>query len=202
MLVLCLLLAAPVAAQQTDTDTAKAETNSEDCAPELAQDVFAGDPFAGEQAADEAAPSETLTEAEQRVHDIIAQDGVHVVHFWAPWCPNSLAELKMEENWADLVAANEEVTFTFVTIWNNDRSGQETLAAHDVPDRVVELTQPDYGPSNDKSQRRREFLDLPVTWIPSTWIFHDNGELAFALNYGEMDMATIQTLIDATQANW
>lgn len=204
LLFLCLLLAAPVAAQQdTTATTAEAETTSEDCAPDLEQDVFAGDPFGSGPPAEAAAPSEALTAAEQRVQDIIAQDGVHVVHFWAPWCPNSMAELKMEENWADLVAANEDVTFTFVTIWNDDESAAETLAAYDVPaDRVTELTQPDYGPSDDKSQRRRAFLGLPVTWIPSTWIFHQNGELAFALNYGEMSMETIQHLLDATQADW
>jgi hypothetical protein len=31
---------------------------------------------------------------------------------------------------------------------------------------------------------------------------HENGELAFALNYGEMSMETIQHLLDATQADW
>lgn len=140
------------------------------------------------------------TEAEVRVREIIAQEGVHVVHFWAPWCGNSIAELR--DGWYALVEENPDVTFTFVTVWNDGESGQPTLQRYAIPDRVVELTQPDFGPSTDETQRRRTFLDLPVTWIPATWIFNDNGELAFALNYGEMSMETIQTLIDVAEADW
>lgn len=140
------------------------------------------------------------TEAEARVQDRIRTDGLHVVHFWAPWCSNSLHEL--ENGWAQLVADNPNVSFTFVTVWNDNERGTAVLNNYDLPDRVVEVTQPDLGPSNDVSNRRRSFLSLPVTWIPSTWIFHKNGELAFALNYGEMKMHTIQSLLDATRADW
>ena len=194
--ILGLLLGTPAAHAQTASE---GQTDVEDCEPDLEQDVFSGALFADDDPMPDPA---ALTDAEQQVQALIAQDGVHVVHFWAPWCPNSMAELKMDRNWADLVQSNEDVTFTFVTVWNDDESAEATLDAYGLTDRVTELTQPDYGPSDDKSQRRREFLGLPMTWIPSTWIFHKNGELAFALNYGEMDMATIQTLIEAAQSSW
>ncbi|WP_263786147.1 TlpA family protein disulfide reductase [Salinibacter grassmerensis] len=140
------------------------------------------------------------TEAESFVQDRIEKDGLHVVHFWAPWCSNSRNELG--NGWAGLVADNPNVTFTFVTVWNDDKSGTATLNDYNLPGRVVEVTQPDLGPSDEEANRRYSFLGLPVTWIPSTWIFHSNGELAFAMNYGEMEMETVQRLLDATSADW
>lgn len=140
------------------------------------------------------------TDAERFVQDILKRDGLHVVHFWAPWCANSKREL--QNGWADLVSKNPNVSFTFVTVWNNDESGAATLDEYNLPDRVTEVTQPDLGPSENESERRKSFLSHPVTWIPSTWIFHNNGELAFALNYGEMKMRTIQSLLDATRKDW
>lgn len=140
------------------------------------------------------------TEAESFVQDRIEEDGLHVVHFWAPWCSNSTGEL--DNGWADLVTNNPNVTFTFVTVWNDNEDGADVLDDYNVPDRVAEVTQPDLGPSDNEANRRHSFLSLPVTWIPSTWIFHQNGELAFAMNYGEMEMSTIQSLLDATRADW
>ena len=140
------------------------------------------------------------TDAETYVQDVIEKDGLHVVHFWAPWCPNSKRELK--DGWADLVADNPDVTFTFVTVWNHEEKGTDVLEKNNIPDRVTEVAQPDLGPSGIEENRRRSFLSHPVTWIPSTWIFHKNGELAFALNYGEMKMKTIQSLIDVTRKDW
>jgi thiol-disulfide isomerase/thioredoxin len=143
---------------------------------------------------------EPTTNAETYVQNVIKKDGIHVVHFWAPWCPNSKREL--ENGWSDLVTDNPNVTFTFVTVWNNNEKGASVLDKHNLPDRVTEVTQPDLGPSDVDSTRRRSFLTHPVTWIPSTWIFHKNGELAFAMNYGEMKMQTIQSLLDATRKDW
>ena len=140
------------------------------------------------------------TAAERRVQDRIEEDGLHVVHFWAPWCPNSKRELA--NGWGGLVADNPEVSFTFVTVWNDGEAGAEMLEQYDLPDRVAEVTQPDLGPSDQEANRRQSFLSHPVTWIPSTWIFHNNGELAFALNYGEMNRSTVQSLLDATRKSW
>ena len=138
--------------------------------------------------------------AAERVQSIIAEDGVHVVHFWAPWCSNAQSELA--SGWGDLVRANTDVSFTFVSIWNDGEAAPDLLAEYNIPDRVVTLTQGDPGASDSEAERRRRFLGLPVTWSPSTWIFHQNGELAFALNYGEMPMDTIQSLLNATETDW
>jgi len=146
-----------------------------------------------------AATAEATAAAEARVQSIIAQDGIHVVHFWAPWCSNSRSELA--NGWDELVTRNGDVSFTFVTVWNAGKDGAPTLNTYGLPNRVNELTLPG-GSETNRTDRVRSFLGLPVTWIPTTWIFHNNGELAFALNYGEMRMATLQRLIDATAQPW
>ena len=150
-------------------------------------------------ASSDTAANKGLSAAEQRVRDLIREDGIHVVHLWAPWCGNSTRELA--NGWDELVRANEDVTFAFVTIWNGGADGQSTLQEYDLPERVVELTQPG-GTETNKADRIESFLNLPVSWIPTTWIFHNNGELAFAMNYGEMQMDTLQLLIDLTRQDW
>ena len=78
----------------------------------------------------------------------------------------------------------------------------ETLDRYNIPERVVRLAQPDFGPSKRKSNRRRTFLDLPITWTPTTWIFHKNGQLAFAFNHGEVDLDMMRTFLDALEKDW
>jgi len=167
--------------------------------PAMAQDA------SGHRSTDVTNPTPVLTantptDAERTVQELLKEDGVHVVHFWAPWCPNAKNEL--EAGWGDLIRNNENVSFVFVSIWNDGESGASVLSQYDIPDRVTTLTLPDTGPSDEKDKRRREFLGLPFTWSPSTWIFHQNGEIAFAMNYGEMKMSTVQALISNTQADW
>jgi hypothetical protein len=140
------------------------------------------------------------TDAEKYVQNVITKDGLHVVHFWAPWCSNSRNELAT--GWRDLVADNPSVSFTFVTVWNDGQAGTSVLNQSNLPDRVTAIAQPDLGPSDTETNRRQSFLTHPVTWIPSTWIFHNNGELAFAMNYGEMQRSTLQSLIDTTRKDW
>ncbi len=144
------------------------------------------------------APS--MTDAERRVADRIEAGGLHVVHFWAPWCDNSVAELRA--GWYELVERHPEVHFTFVTVWNDGESGREMLDRYGLPARVLELTQPDLGPSDDKAQRRRAFLGLPVTWIPTTWVFRDGGTLAYAFNYGELEMGQLDQAIAGARSTW
>lgn len=198
---LCLLglgLACPAHAQQSDTDCQAGRLNLSD-----ASGSQSSTPQTKQSAVTDATPAVSVspsTEAEEQVQNVIANDGLHVVHFWAPWCSNSKAELK--NGWASLVRDNPNVTFTFITVWNDGKAGTAVLDEYDLPDRVTTVAQPDLGPSDNENNRRRSFLTHPVTWIPSTWIFHNNGELAFAMNYGEMQMSTIQSLIDATRTDW
>ena len=199
ILLVALCLAVPLAhAQQSNSGNCKAgslnlgaPTTADSTAPSKQASVTNPKP---------AATVPPSTDAEKYVQNVITTDGLHVVHFWAPWCVNSRNEL--DNGWADLVASNPNVTFTFVTVWNDGERGASTLDEYDLPDRITEVPQPDLGPSNNETNRRQSFLSHPVTWIPSTWIFHNNGELAFAMNYGEMKMSTIQSLIDATRTDW
>ncbi len=206
-LLLSLLLVAALPAHAQDNSACPAgqlqPIDAETSADSRSATTEAGIPRAKRSAVTDPTPAASVaptTDAEAFVQDRIEADGLHVVHFWTPWCSDSKNELK--NGWADLVADNPNVTFTFVTVWNDDEKGTAVLNKYDLPDRVVEVTQPNLSSSNDESNRRRSFLSLPVTWGPSTWIFHDNGELAFAMNYGEMETNTIQSLLDATSAEW
>ena len=53
-----------------------------------------------------------------------------MVHFWAPWCPNCKAELA-NGGWSGFIAANPDVNFVFVTIWN-PTDGRELLEKNGV----------------------------------------------------------------------
>ncbi len=148
-------------------------------------------------------PNENLTPAEVFVKDRIQKEGIHVVHFWAPWCGNSIAELK--SGWYETVRAfenDERVTFTFVTIWNQGKSGRDVLNRYLIPETVNEQVLPDFGNSEEYIHRRRIFLGLPVTWTPTTWVFNRSGQLAYAFNYGEVTAEKLKGAIDDARASW
>lgn len=141
------------------------------------------------------------TETEQRVQALLAEDGVHVVHFWAPWCHNSMSELR-QRVWNSLIDHNEDVDFIFVTVFNDGDLGGATLDRFGIPERVHRFAQPDLGPSRLRANRRTTFLDHPLNWTPTTWIFHRNGHRAFALNYGEASVELMQALLDNARTDW
>ena len=142
----------------------------------------------------------SLESVEARLREILAAEGVHVVHLWAPWCSNSRHEI--EAGWADLIARHPEATFTFVTVWHDGGSGREVMEQRRLGDAIEELRLADLGPSENKELRHKTLLGLPLTWIPTTWIFRKQGTLAFALNYGEMTMPTLGELITASGRTW
>ncbi len=148
----------------------------------------------------QAAP-DSLTETEEQVRALLAEDGVYVVHFWAPWCHNSRTEFR-EGVWNEIIEQHEDVTFIFVTVFNDGELGEWTLTQHEIPDRVHTFAQPDHGRSRIRANRRKTFLGLPLTWTPTTWIFHRNGKLAFAINYGEVRPALMGMLFDNANADW
>jgi hypothetical protein len=147
------------------------------------------------------APADTLTETEEQVQALLAEDGIYVVHFWAPWCHNSMNELR-EGVWTEIIDRNEDVTFIFVTVFNDGDLDAHVLARHGIPDRVHTFAQRDHGRSNRRANRRKTFLGLSLTWTPTTWIFNRKGNLAFALNYGEVRPALMATLLDNVRVNW
>ena len=65
------------------------------------------------------------TDAERAVVDTVQAEGIHVVVFWAAWCDNSISQLN--RGLAESVAQHSNVTFTFVSMWDEGRTGEATL---------------------------------------------------------------------------
>ncbi len=116
-----------------------------------------------------------------------------MVHVWAPWCDNSLHELAPV--WAHDAGAD---SVTFVTVWNEGRSGAETLREHGVS--APEIVMP--GSKPEPPDRRMTLCGLPVTWIPTTWVFNRGGLLATAFNHGEITREQLAAAVDGARADW
>ena len=144
----------------------------------------------------------TLAPLEAEVSALIAGPQVTIVHFWAPWCPNCKAEMGAD-GWAKFIAANPGAKFVFLNIWHKgqDPLPKLTAAGLGAQANLTLLTHPN--PSRKEADRMNAFLGLPVTWLPSTWIFRD-GRMRFALNYGEIHFDLLQTLVDDARdkAKW
>jgi len=142
------------------------------------------------------------TAVEAAVAERVVAEGVHVVHFWAPWCGNSRAEL--EGGLYEAVEAHPDVTFSFVTIWNDAEDGADRLARYGIEasDHVFVAAQPDRGPSADRALRRTTFLGIPLTWTPTTHIYNRGGKLAYAFNYGELTPAMLTEAIANARNEW
>lgn len=123
-----------------------------------------------------------------------------VLHFWAPWCSNCNAELA-KNGWADFIAKNRDVNFIFITIWSAGQGdGRALLAKNGVgPQPNFRLL---FDPNEATGEKRtKQFLGLPLTWVPATWVFRD-AKMRYALNYGELRFNVLQQLLDDTAANW
>ena len=139
------------------------------------------------------------TDAERAVHSAVERGGLQVVVFWAPWCGNSISQL--ERGLADAIRENDDVGFTFVSLWASGDDGIEELRAYDIPERATVVAQPGVGQDAPKEERDTMFLGLPVTWIPTTWVFRD-GSLATAFNYGEVTRDQLQQALDGARSTW
>ena len=143
--------------------------------------------------------AEPRTDAERAVAERVAAGGVEVVIFWAPWCGNSLSQLGRA--YPSAVEAHPEVGFTFVGLWNGGASGADVLRERGVPERARALGQPGVGQDAPKEERDARFLGLPVTWIPTTWVFR-GGQLATAFNYGEVTREQLDDAIAGARSGW
>lgn len=136
---------------------------------------------------------------EQQVLEAVKAPGVTVVHLWAPWCPNCKAELS---GWSGFLATNPQVNVIFVTVWAGDKGDGRALLEQSglgAQPNFKLLLHPNT--SRKKADKMTEFLGLPVTWIPSTWVFRD-GTLRYALNYGELRFPMLQQLVRDAEDKW
>lgn len=136
--------------------------------------------------------------AEQQVAEAIKAQALSVVHLWAPWCGNCQAELK-SGGWTKTVKDNPEVKFYFVSVWNSGDDGRATLAKYEIAQQPNVTILADPGPRG--AGHIKQFAGLPLSWIPTTWIFK-GGDLRYALNYGEVRFPVLQQFIADSSSEW
>jgi thiol-disulfide isomerase/thioredoxin len=138
---------------------------------------------------------------EKEVAEIIASPEVTIVHFWAPWCPNCRAEMSPTEGWARFIGANPAVKVVFINIWHKGQDPKPRLEAAGLgaQPNLILLNHPNR--SRLEEDRLNSFLGLPVTWIPTTWIYRE-GKLRAAFNYGEIRFSVLQQMVDDARGQW
>jgi thiol-disulfide isomerase/thioredoxin len=136
---------------------------------------------------------------ETQVQKATASGRVTIVHFWAPWCPNCKAELA-DGKWQSFIEKNPDVDFIFITAWN-PADGHELLAKNGVGTQknFTLLLHPNG--SKKRGEKVTSFLGLPLSWIPTTWVYKD-GKMRYALNYGELHFDMLQQLIKDSSDAW
>ena len=136
--------------------------------------------------------------AEQELAEAIKAPTISVVHLWAPWCSNCQSELK-SGGWLKTVKENPQVKFYFVSVWNGGEDGRAMLSKFEIADKPNVVIMADPGPRGAGKIKR--FLDMPLGWIPTTWIFK-GGELRYALNYGEVRFDFLKQLLADSNSEW
>jgi thiol-disulfide isomerase/thioredoxin len=151
--------------------------------------------FVGAVSVSHAAPSPV----EQQVLELTKEPSLTVVHLWASWCSNCLAEMK-SGGWTKMVNENRDTRFVFVSVWNAGDDGRAMLKKFEIGDQPNVTIVADPGPRRGDGKLTR-FLDLPVTWIPTTWIYK-GGDLRYALNYGEVRFEVLQQFLADSNSEW
>jgi thiol-disulfide isomerase/thioredoxin len=135
---------------------------------------------------------------EEQLAEAVKAPGLSVVHLWAPWCSNCQAELK-SGGWLKAVKESPQVKFYFVSVWNGGEDGRAMLAKFEIGSQPNVTILADPGPRGVGKIKR--FLDLPLSWIPTTWVFK-GGDLRYALNYGEVRFDVLQQFIADSNSEW
>jgi hypothetical protein len=136
--------------------------------------------------------------AEQKVVDAMKSPDLTVVHLWAPWCSNCQAELK-SGGWSKIINDNPQVKFYFVSVWNGGEDGRQMLKKFEIGDQSNLTIVADPGPRG--SSHIKQFASLPLSWIPTTWIFKA-GDLRYAMDYGEMRFPVLQQFLEDSKSEW
>ena len=137
--------------------------------------------------------------AEQTVREAINAPDITVVHLWAPWCSNCQAELK-SGGWLKMVKDNPQVKFYFVSIWDDGTDGKAMLHRFQIADQPNVKILADPGPRRG-DHKIKQFAGMPVSWIPTTWLYKE-GDLRYALNYGEVRFDMLQQFIEDSRNEW
>ena len=137
--------------------------------------------------------------AEKSVTAAIRSPDVTVVHLWAPWCSNCQAELK-SGGWLKMVKANPQVHFYFVSVWNGGVDGKSMLQRLQIADQPNVKILSDPGPRSGDN-KIKQFAGMPVSWIPTTWVYKE-GDLRYALNYGEVRFDVLQQFLEDSKNEW
>lgn len=136
--------------------------------------------------------------AEQKALAEIQSPGTTVVHLWAPWCSNCLSELK-SGNWIKTIKEHPQVKFLFVSVWNEGEDGAAMLKKYEVEGQPNVIVLADPGPR--KGDKIKQFAGLPLSWIPTTWIFK-GGQMRYAMNYGEMRFSVLDQFLQDVDSKW
>ena len=135
---------------------------------------------------------------EKQLAEAVKATNISVVHLWAPWCSNCQAELK-SGGWLKTIKENPQVKFYFVSVWNGGEDGRAMLAKFEIADQPNVTILADPGPRGAGKIKR--LLDLPLSWIPTTWVFK-GGDLRYALNYGEVRFEVLQQFLADVNSEW
>jgi thiol-disulfide isomerase/thioredoxin len=136
---------------------------------------------------------------EQQVLDAIKSPDLTVVHLWAPWCSNCQSELK-SGGWSKIVKENPKTKFVFVSVWNDGADGRAVLDKFELTKFPNFVVVADPGPRRGDG-KIKQFAGLPVSWIPTTWIYKE-GDLRYALNYGEIRFPVLQQFLEDSENEW
>lgn len=139
------------------------------------------------------------TPVEEQVAALIKAPGLSVVHLWASWCSNCQAEMK-SGGWTKVVKENPQTRFIFVAVWDSGNDGRVTLKKSEIAGQPNVTILADPGPRRGDEKLKR-FLDLPVSWIPTTWVYK-GGDLRYALNYGEVRFPVLQQFLEDSNSEW
>jgi hypothetical protein len=91
------------------------------------------------------------------------------------------------------------VKFYFVSVWNNGEDGRAMLKKFEIGDQPNATILAAPGPRT--GAKIKQFLGLPLSWIPTTWVFK-GGDLRYAMNYGEVRFPVLQQFIEDSKSEW